>query len=81
MQQAVQIRTLERAVELFNGEQPLAEYLKVPTERLRWWLHGSVPIPNDVFLALVDVLLDHGLATLRQEISGRAPDAPAPKQR
>ena len=52
MQQAVQIRTLERAVELFNGEQPLAEYLKVPTERLRWWLHGSVPIPNDVFLAL-----------------------------
>lgn len=81
MQQAVQKRTLERAVELFAGEQPLAEHLKVPTERLRWWLHGSVPIPNDVFLALVDILLDHGLATLRQEIAGQGPSTAAPKQR
>ena len=75
------MRTLERAVELFHGEQPLAEYLKVPTERLRWWLHGSVPIPNDVFLALVDVLLDHGLATLREQISGHSSDASTPKPR
>jgi hypothetical protein len=64
-------RALERAVEVF-GEQTLSEQIGVPVERMRWWLNGSVPVPHNVFLHLVDLLLEHSLAELKQEISSQA---------
>lgn len=67
MEERVPKRALQRAIEVF-GEQALSEQIRVPVERMRWWLNGSVPMPQDVFLQLVDLLLEHGLAALKHEI-------------
>ena len=61
--------TLERAAEALGGEQFLAAYLDVPRERLRWWLEGSASVPEDVFLKLVDMLLEGELAHLKATVS------------
>lgn len=74
MPESVKPRALERALAVL-GEQGVSERLNVPIERLHWWLHGSVPIPDRAFLAIVDLLLEHGLAELKQQISG-SHDAP-----
>lgn len=71
MEKRVPKRALARAIEVF-GEQTLSEQIGVPVERMRWWLNGSVPVPHSVFLHLVDLLLEHSLAQLKQEISSRA---------
>jgi hypothetical protein len=55
---------LQRATALVGGERALANYVGVSRSRLRLWLqHDSVP--PEVFLKLVDLLLDHSLHLLQ----------------
>lgn len=51
-------RMLQRAVHKLGGTAELAHYLDVPEVRVRVWLHGLMPLPDDVFLRLVDLLED-----------------------
>jgi hypothetical protein len=57
-------RALQRALELTGGVEPLAAYLKVPVNAVRFWVNGSSPLPGDVFLRIVDLVLDHSMMDL-----------------
>ena len=54
---AVHKRALHRAVEMTGGADALARQLQVPPSAVRFWLNGSSPLPDDIFLKLVDLLL------------------------
>ena len=51
-------RALANAIQAAGGEDALREYLKVNEITLRTWLTGLKPIPENVFLRLIDLLLD-----------------------
>jgi hypothetical protein len=40
-----------------GGADALARQLQVPPSAVRFWLNGSSPLPDDIFLKLVDLLL------------------------
>jgi len=63
----VQARALRRAAELLGGPDALAHHLRVPRERLNYWSSGVVPTPPDVFLTIVDMLIEHGLTEAQRE--------------
>jgi hypothetical protein len=62
-------RALQRALELTGGVEPLAAYLKVPVSAVRFWVNGSSPLPGDVFLRIVDLVLDHSLMDLHPPLA------------
>jgi hypothetical protein len=51
-------RALSNAVRAAGGEDALREYLDVPHTTLHTWLTGLKPIPESVFLKVIDLLLD-----------------------
>ena len=63
---SVHRQALQRAVDLFGGVRGLARQLNISRVRIDLWLHGGSPVPGDVFLAVVDLLLAHGLAQLKK---------------
>ena len=54
-------RTLARAAQLAGGLQALAERLRVPADLLQEWIAGRKAPPQRVFLAAVDIVMDHSL--------------------
>ena len=65
--QTVHARALQRAAELIGGNEALGRYLGVTPGKLELWRKGSIAPPGEVFLQVVDLLLEHDLATLRDE--------------
>lgn len=57
MPAAIHKRALQRAIEQAGGVEPLARDLQVPVSAVRFWMSSSSPLPDDVFLKLVDLLL------------------------
>ncbi|HEX2197183.1 MAG TPA: hypothetical protein VHG88_00980 [Burkholderiales bacterium] len=57
MPAAIHKRALQRAIEQAGGVEPLARELEVPVSAVRFWMSASSPLPDDVFLKLVDLLL------------------------
>ena len=57
MPAAIHKRALQRAIEQARGVEPLARDLQVPVSAVRFWMSSSSPLPDDVFLKLVDLLL------------------------
>jgi hypothetical protein len=55
------IRALQRAAELLGGQEALALYLHVGPLAVRFWISGSAPVPADVFIKVVDLLVDHSI--------------------
>lgn len=64
-------RALRRALEVTGDIDALARQLKVPSTAVRFWVHRNQPLPPDIFLKIVDLLLDHSMAALQ---------SPAPRQ-
>jgi hypothetical protein len=62
---AVHKRALKRAIDLAGGLEPLARHLKLPPTAVKFWLNASSPLPDDVFLKLVDLLLDRSVRELQ----------------
>ncbi|HXJ52852.1 MAG TPA: YdaS family helix-turn-helix protein [Burkholderiales bacterium] len=60
--QSVHTRSLQRAAELVGGVDTLAHRLNVSPEKLEYWLSGVLPVPTEVFLALVDLILEEHLS-------------------
>jgi hypothetical protein len=60
MENAVHTRSLKRATELLGGAEALATYLNRSPTLVCRWLDGSLPVPDSVFLKVVDLLLDRG---------------------
>ncbi len=66
MRNSVHTRALQRAADLFGGAGALAKQLNVSRVRIDVWLRGDAPVPGDVFLAVVDILLEHGVGALQK---------------
>lgn len=52
-------RALNVAIEMAGGADQLARHLALPRIAIKSWLSPSAPVPDDVFLKLVDFLIEH----------------------
>lgn len=59
MRHTVHTRALQRAAEMLGGTDALCAFLAVPRRRLELWMSGQIGLPGDVFLQVVDILLEH----------------------
>ena len=55
---SVYSRALLRAAELLGGRDRLANALQVPKEELDKWIKGDAKPAREVFLRVVDIILD-----------------------
>lgn len=63
-------RALDNAVQAAGGEEALRDYLQVNETTLRTWLTGLKPIPEQVFLKVIDLLLDQAALPARAPSQG-----------
>jgi DNA-binding transcriptional regulator YdaS (Cro superfamily) len=63
---SVQRRALQRAVQIAGSAAALARTLRVPEPALRMWLDGR-PIPSEIFLRAVDIIVDDDVAAIKGE--------------
>ena len=56
--QEVYARTVRRAAEIVGGVKELATRLNVPLDDMWCWTQGIRPIPRDIFLRAVDIVVD-----------------------
>lgn len=75
MPTAVHKRALQRAIDLAGGTEPLATYLKVSPTAVKFWLNASSPLPDDMFLKIVDLLVERSLMELKPAASKSAQPA------
>jgi hypothetical protein len=54
---SARVRALQRAEEIL-GRQGLRDYLNVPMRELTLWLRGDEAPPTDVFLRVVDLIVE-----------------------
>ena len=57
---------LQRAAEILGGSRPLRAYLNVSALVLGMWMSGAQPPPTDVFLKVVDLIVEKDLDGLRK---------------
>jgi len=69
MLQDIHKRALRRAAELIGGNEPLRIYLGVSETEFMGWT-GKRDLPREIFLRLVDIIIDEQKRDVR---SGRAP--------
>jgi hypothetical protein len=62
----VRKKALQRAAEILGGSRPLRAYLNVSAIVLATWLSGAAPPPTDVFLKVVDLIVEKDLDALRR---------------
>lgn len=55
----VYARTLRRAAQIVGGPSELAAQLGVPLDDVAFWLQGTKRVPQEVFLAAVDIVVAH----------------------
>lgn len=56
MEEGPASRTLQRALDILKDRERLAEALELPREELDEYLAGRKRVPNNVFLAALDVV-------------------------
>ena len=57
---------LQRAAEILGGSRPLRAYLNVSALVLGMWMSGAQPPHTDVFLKVVDLIVEKDLDGLRK---------------
>ena len=55
---SVYSRAVLRAAELLGGRDKLGKVLRVPKDELDKWISGAAKPPREVFLRVVDIILD-----------------------
>jgi transcriptional regulator with XRE-family HTH domain len=55
---SVQSRALRKAAELLGGQKKLAERLGVDVAEIEKWTAGKVAPPREIFLRVVDLIID-----------------------
>ena len=68
MRRTVYPRALARAAQILGGTEELRSFLSVPKTMLDLWLGGYAMPPDDVFLRVVDLLAEHQLHEIRQDM-------------
>jgi hypothetical protein len=74
MTASVYSRALLRAAELLGGRDKLARALRVPKSEIDHWTAGDSKPPRDVFLRVVDMILDETAGE-----GGDTPESPPPR--
>jgi len=72
---SVYSRALLRAAELLGGRDKLSKVLRVSKDDLDKWTSGAAKPPREVFLRVVDIILDETAA------AGDANETPEPPPR
>ena len=72
---SVYSRALGRAAELLGGREKLAKVLQVPAADLDSWIADRAKPPRDIFLRVVDLILDE----TAQAGDGGTTEPPAPR--
>ena len=67
MSDRVHERALLRAAGILGGIDPLAERLHVHPAVLISWMRGTTKVPQEVFLAVVDIVLERNLDGLKRD--------------
>ena len=67
-------RLLEQAAARLGGVENLAKKLGVTQRAMKLYLSGAAPVPDALFLRLVDLLSDHGRSE-GQRPPGRDPNS------
>ena len=62
----VRSQALNRAAEILGGTRPLRAYLNVSALVLGMWMSGAQLPPTDVFLKVVDLIVEKDLDRLRR---------------
>jgi hypothetical protein len=62
----VRSQALQRAAAILGGRRPLRAYLNVSALVLGMWMSGAQPPPTDVFLKVVDLIVEKDLDALRK---------------
>jgi hypothetical protein len=57
---------LRRAADILGGNRPLRAYLNVSALVLGMWMSGAQPPPTDVFLKVVDLIVEKDLDRMRE---------------
>jgi hypothetical protein len=60
MPASVYSRTLQKAADLLGGRNKLARMLRVPMKDLEAWIADEAKPPLNVFLRVVDLVIDDG---------------------
>ena len=76
MAASVYSRTLQKAAELLGGRQKLARVLRVPIKDLEAWIADEAKPPLNVFLRVVDLIIDETGSTP----AAGEPDEPPPRR-
>ena len=78
----LEMRVLQRAVELLGSERALARRLRVPMPDLFAWLKGTDRPPRALFLDAVDLLIERGdLGALDSIAPDNSESAPAERKK
>lgn len=64
----VRARALRRAADILGGKRPLRAYLNVSALVLGMWMSGAQPPPTDVFLKVVDLIMEKDFDGLRDRL-------------
>jgi hypothetical protein len=57
---SVYSRAIQKAAELLGGRERLAKVLFVPVAEIEKWIADKARPPREVFLRVVDIVLDEG---------------------
>jgi hypothetical protein len=60
-------RALERAVEIAGGAKALRQRFNFADHQLEFWLRGRARVPDNVFDAAVDLILEDDIARAVQD--------------
>ena len=71
MASSVYSRTLQKAADLLGSRKKLARVLRVPTKDLESWIADEAKPPLNVFLRVVDLIIDE---------TGSTPDTAEPDE-
>jgi hypothetical protein len=74
---SVYSRALLKAAELLGGRDELAQVLQVPAAEIEKWIADDGKPPREVFLRVVDIILDETSAGGTDDTSGPLPDRDA----
>jgi hypothetical protein len=55
----VRSRAVEKAVQILGGEEKLADLLGLTPSTVRLLMDGKLPVPQHVFLKVVDIISAH----------------------
>lgn len=78
MNQELQSRLLQRAVEIAGGKAQFCRALGIEPHSLEFWLDGRATAPDEVFFAAADLILQDDVSRVSQDRRKQRRDDVAP---